>query len=424
MRFIPNYTPDELASLQLQRLQETVAHAYHHSPYYRTRLDEKGIVPEDIQSLSDLTQLPFLDKDDLSAQYPFPLLSVPQEEIVRIHASSGTTGKRKVLAYTQKDVDTWATMFARCFELAGMTVEDRLQVAVGYGLWTAGAGFQRGCECFGAMCVPLGPANADMHCEMIVDLQTTVLGATASMALLLAEELHRRNLTDQCHIKKIIMGAERHSEAMNKQIKDLMGVEDIFDIYGLTEAYGPGTSLDCTYHTGLHYWADLFIFEIIDPVTLTPVAPGEKGEIVITTLTKEAAPLIRYRTHDVSRIIPGDCPCGVSFPRHDRISGRTDDMFIYRAVNIYPSQIDEVLGHIDGVSCEYQIHLTNVEGRDHMKIFVEQSGTFELPDSLPKKVSEEIRRKLLVRAQVEIVPYQSLPRTDRKAKRVFDERET
>ena len=423
MRFIPHYTPEQIADIQLKGLQSTVSHVYAHSPYYRQRLDEKGITPDDIRSLDDLCHLPFLDKDDLAAQYPFPLLSVPQKDVVRIHASSGTTGKRKVLTYTQNDVVTWATMFARCFELSGMTVEDRLQVAVGYGLWTAGAGFQRGCERFGAMCVPLGPANADMHCEMIVDLQTTVLGATASMALLLAEELHHRNLTDQCRIQKIIMGAERHSEAMNQQIKTLMGVDDIFDIYGLTEAYGPGTSLDCAYHTGLHYWADLFIFEIIDPVTLKPVAPGKTGEIVITTLTKEASPLIRYRTHDISCILPGDCPCGVSFPRHDRITGRTDDMFTYRAVNIYPSQIDEVFHHIEGVSCEYQIHLTHIEGRDHMKIFVEQSGQFDIPASLLQKVSDEIRRKLLVRADVEIVPYQSLPRTERKAKRVFDDRE-
>jgi len=423
MRFIPTYTAEELSFIQLQGLQYTVANAYTHSPFYRARLDAANIKPEDIRSLSDLEYLPFLDTEDFSSQYPFPLLSVPLEEVVRIHASSGTTGKRKILAYTQNDIDTWAMMFARCYELAGMTPQDRLQVAVGYGLWTAGAGFQRGCERFGAMCVPLGPANADMHCEMIVDLETTVLGATASMALLLAEELYQRQLTDRCKIKKIIMGAERHSVAMGSQIQKLMKAEDIFDIYGLTEAYGPGTSLDCKYHNGLHYWADLFIFEIVNPITLKPVAPGEEGEIVITTLTKEAAPLIRYRTHDVSRLLPGTCSCGVSFPRHDHIIGRTDDMFIFRAVNIYPSQIDEILGHIKEVSSEYQVCLTSDHGRDHMQIRVEQSGTGEVPQGLAQFVSDEIRRKLLVRASVEIVSYQSLPRTEQKTKRVIDERE-
>jgi len=426
MSFIPkDLTEEKLKSIQLQGLQWTTAHAYNNSPFYRKKLEDAGIKPEDIRSLADLEALPLTDKEDLQSGYPFPLRAVPFEQIVRIHASSGTTGKRKVLCYTQKDIDTWANLFARCYEIAGLTREDRVQIAVGYGLWTAGAGFQNGCERFGAMSVPLGPANADMHCDMMADMETTVFCATASMALLMAEEIQKRGLLSKIKVKKIIMGAERHSEAMRKRIRELMNVEHIFDIYGLTELYGPGTGLDCEFHNGIHFWADHFIFEIIDPVTLKPVPPGTSGELVVTTLCKEASPLIRYRTHDVTRIIDAPCACGVPFPRHDRIVGRTDDMFIYRAVNIYPSQIDHVLSRIEGVGSEFQIHLKQREdGRDMMIIRAERGIKASPADDayLAEKVATEIRRKILVRSQVEIVSYGDLPRTERKSRRVFDDR--
>jgi len=426
MSFIPkDLTQEKLKTIQLQGLQWTTAHAYNNSPFYRKKLEDAGIKPEDIRSLADLEALPLTDKEDLQSGYPFPLRAVPFEQIVRIHASSGTTGKRKVLCYTQKDIDTWANLFARCYEIAGLTREDRVQIAVGYGLWTAGAGFQNGCERFGAMSVPLGPANADMHCDMMADMETTVFCATASMALLMAEEIQKRGLLSKIKVKKIIMGAERHSEAMRKRIRELMNVEHIFDIYGLTELYGPGTGLDCEFHNGIHFWADHFIFEIIDPVTLKPVPPGTSGELVVTTLCKEASPLIRYRTHDVTRIIDAPCACGVPFPRHDRIVGRTDDMFIYRAVNIYPSQIDHVLSRIEGVGSEFQIHLKQREdGRDMMIIRAERGIKASPADDayLAEKVATEIRRKILVRSQVEIVSYGDLPRTERKSRRVFDDR--
>ena len=426
MPFIPNHlTTNQLNAVQLEGLKWTLSHVYHHSPYYRKKLDAAGISPEDIQSTEDISHLPFTDKNDLQADYPFPLRSVPFENIVRIHASSGTTGKRKILCYTQKDIDVWADMFARCYELAGLTREDRVQVAVGYGLWTAGVGFQAGCERFGAIAVPLGPANADMHCEMMVDMESTVFCATASMALLMAEEIHRRNLVDRIKVKKIILGAERHSDAMRKRIKELMDIDHIFDIYGLTELYGPGAGLDCEYHQGIHYWSDLFIFEIIDPNTLAPVSPGTLGELVVTTLCKEGSPLIRYRTHDITRLLDVSCPCGSVFPKHDRIIGRSDDMFIYRAVNIYPSQIDHVLSQVEGIGSEYQIHLTHqADGRDMMCLKVER-GTESAPEddaSLIEMVGTEIRRKILVRSRVEMIPHGSLPRTERKSKRVFDHR--
>jgi len=426
MSFIPyDLTADKLKKIQVEGLKWTVSHAYSNSLFYRNKLDDAGIRPDDIRSLENLEQLPFTDKGDLQSGYPFPLRSVPFDRIVRVHASSGTTGKRKVLCYTQKDIDIWADMFARCYELAGLSREDRVQIAVGYGLWTAGAGFQAGSERFGAITIPMGPANADMHCDMLVDMETTVFCATASMALLMAEEIHKRNLFSKIKVKKIILGAERHSDAMRMRIRELMGVEHIFDIYGLTEVYGPGTGLDCVFHRGIHYWADRFIFEIIDPVTLKPVPSGKEGELVVTTLCKEASPLIRYRTHDVTRIFDGSCECGVPFPRHDRILGRTDDMFTYRAVNIYPSQIDHILSRIDGIGSEFQIHLKHLEdGRDMMLLKVERkSGASPEEDSkLEEQVATEIRRKVLVRSKVEIIDYGSLPRTERKSKRVFDSR--
>ncbi|GAK57325.1 PaaK1 protein [Candidatus Vecturithrix granuli] len=426
MRFIPDHLPpEELQSLQLEGLIATVNHCYQHSELYEKKLHDADIRPEDIRSLEDLQFLPFTEKEDLQEGYPFPLRAVPYEQIVRVHASSGTTGKRKVLCYTAKDIDVWANMFARCYELAGLTTKDRVQLAVGYGLWTAGVGFQAGCERFGAMALPLGPANADMHCEMLVDMGTTVFCSTASMALLMAEEIQQRDLRSKIQVKKIIMGAERHSEAMRARIQELMGVEHIFDIYGMTELYGPGTGLDCQFHNGIHYWADLFIFEVLDPLTLKPVPAGQAGELVVTTLRKEGSPLIRYRTHDITRLLDGECPCGTPFPRHDRILGRTDDMFIYRAVNIYPSQIDHLLSQIQGIGSEFQIHLQHhTDGRDMMLLKIERAAETDSGEdaNLAAKVAAHIRHKLLVRAEVEILDYGTLPRTIKKSKRVFDYR--
>jgi phenylacetate-CoA ligase len=426
MPFIPyDLNEEKLKKIQLEGLKWTVAHAYKHTTFYKEQLDKAGLRPQDIQTLDDIKLLPFTDKEDLQNQYPLPLRAVPAKDIVRIHASSGTTGKRKILCYTQRDLDVWADIFARCYELAGLTQEDRVQIAVGYGLWTAGVGFQRGCERFGAMAVPVGPANADMHCEIMVDLETTVFCATASMALLMAEEVHKRNLLAKTKVKTVILGAERHSHAMRERIKDLMGVEHIFDIYGLTELYGPGTGLDCKQHAGIHYWADHFIFEVVDPETLRPVADGQQGELVVTTLGKEGSPLIRYRTHDISSLIRSPCPCGVPLPRHDRILGRTDDMFTYRAVNIYPSQIDHVLNRIEGIGSEYQVHLKQREGGGDImivKVEREMGRATSGDDHLAEQVAAEIRRKILVRSQVEIVDHGELPRTQRKSQRVFDNR--
>jgi len=416
---------EELLALQLQGLKWTVSHAYHGSRQYKEKLDQAKVKPEDIKTLEDLKRLPFTTAQDLQEGYPFPLLCVPFEEVVRVHASSGTTGKRKVLAYTKKDIQDWTHFFARCYEMAGLTALDRVQIAVGYGIWTAGVGFQLACEEFGALAIPAGPGNLDMQCEFLVDFQSTVLCCTASMGLLLAEEVNKRGLRDKINLKKVIFGSERSSDAMRSRIKELLGVEHLFDIPGMTELYGPGTGLDCIYHTGIHYWADYYILEIINPDTLEPVPEGETGEMVVTTLKKEAVPLIRYRTRDLTRLIPGECPCGSILPRHDRILGRSDDMIIFRAVNIYPGQIDHILSQIPGLGSEYQIILERKEdGKDYMTLKVERDFKQDpsVDAKLKAQVEEEIKKRIFVSASVEIVGYGSLPRSERKSKRVFDYR--
>lgn len=414
-----------MRAFQLEGLKWTVKHVFQGSPFYRRRFSEAGIGPDGIRTLADIQRLPFTTAEDLREGYPFPLMSVPFEKIVRIHASSGTTGKRKVLCYTQKDIDDWADMFARCYEMAGVTRSDRVQVAVGYGLWTAGVGFQMGAERFGAMAVPVGPGNLDMHCELMVDLQTTVFCCTASMGLLMAEEVKRRGLKEKIRLRKVIFGAERHSDAMRRSIQEYLGVEGIFDIPGLTELYGPGTGLECSAHQGIHYWADYYLLEIVNPETLKPAARGEVGEMVVTTLKKEGAPLIRYRTRDLTRLMEGSCPCGNILPRHDRILGRSDDMFIVRGVNVYPGQIDDILSQEPRVSSEFQVFLERgLDGKDYMSVKVERAekGDAQQDKDLAARLEHLFSRKLLVSGKVEIVNFQSLPRTERKSKRVFDNR--
>jgi len=422
-------TEKELQALQLEGLKWTVNHVYNGSEIYRLKFAEQGVKPGDIKVLDDIRKLPFTTSTDLKDGYPFPLRSVPFEKIVRIHASSGTTGKRKVLCYTAKDVDDWAKMFARCYSYADCTVEDRIQIAVGYGVWTAGWGFQNGCERFGAMSIPIGPGNIDMQCQFLEDFGTTVLCCTASMGLLMAEEIDQRGLKGKIALRKMIFGSERVSDSMRTRISELSGValDQLFDIPGMTELYGPGTGLDCRHHKGIHYWADYYILEILNPDTLEPVKPGEVGEMVVTTLKKEAAPLVRYRTRDLTRLITEPCPCGSIMPMHDRILGRSDDMFIYKAVNIYPSHIDQILSNIKGVGSEYQIVLYRKEesGKDQMTIRVERLHDVHHHEDkhLEKAIGQAIKKQILVSCDVEIVDHGSLPRSERKTKRVFDNRE-
>lgn len=424
--FMPKIrTERELKRIQTEGLQWTVNHVYKNSEFYRNRFDEAGVKPNHIKSLKDISKLPFTTSKDLQEGYPFPLKSIPFDKIVRIHASSGTTGKRKVLCYTQKDIDDWANMFARCYEMAGLTPKDRVQIAVGYGVWTAGVGFQLGVERLGAMAIPVGPGNIDMQCQFLEDFQSTVLCSTASMGILMAEEIEKRSLRNKIALKKLIMGSERSSDAQRKKMKELLDVDHVFDIPGLTELYGPGTGLDCIYHEGIHYWADYYILELLDPETLQPVPPGKTGEMVITTLRKEAAPLVRYRTRDLTKLIPKRCTCGSILPMHDRLLGRSDDMFIIRAVNIYPGQIDHILSNTKRVGSEYQIHLDQKEdGKDYMTIKVErmEGGSPAEDPTLARSIEEEIKKQILVSGKVEMVDYGSLPRSERKSKRIFDNR--
>ncbi|MDR2488849.1 MAG: phenylacetate--CoA ligase [Desulfovibrio sp.] len=423
-RFIPQYSQEEMLRIQEDGLRWTVLHAFARSPQYRDKFREAGVDPRDVRSLDDVGILPLTTGEDLRLGYPLPLLSVPESAVVRVHASSGTTGKRKILAYSRKDVDTFALQMARCFEMAGLTPRDRVQIAVGYGLWTAGAGFQLGCEKFGALAIPVGAGNLDIHLQMLTDLGSTCLCSTASMALLMGEEVQRRGLAGGVRLRTAIFGAEGHSLKMRRAFERALGIGESFDIGGMTEMYGPGSALECRAHEGLHYWGDLFLVEILDPATLMPVAPGETGEMVVTSLCKEASPLIRYRTRDLCRLLPSPCSCGCSMPRHDHILGRSDDMIIFRGVNVYPGQIADVLQDFPELGSEYHIHLSRERGRDFMRLRVERApGAGAGGDAaLRAQVAEKLRSRVLVAAEVETTEPGALPRSFGKSLRVTDTR--
>ncbi|MCR5177010.1 MAG: phenylacetate--CoA ligase [Anaerovibrio sp.] len=386
--------------------------------FYGKKLEEAGI--HHVSSAEEFEKLPFSEKSDLRDAYPLGLMTAPEEKVVRIHSSSGTTGTPVIIPYTQKDVDDWATMFARCYEMAGITNKDRLQITPGYGLWTAGIGFQAGCEKLGAMCVPMGPGNTDKQLQMMQDMGSTVICATSSYALLLAEEIEKRGIKDKIKLKKGVIGSERWGQKMRDRISNELGIE-LYDIYGLTEIYGPGIGINCKYESGMHYWDDFIYLEIIDPQTLQPVPDGEWGEIVITTLVKEGAPLIRYRTHDMSRIIPGECKCGSKFPRIDVIAGRTDDMMKIKGVNVFPKQIEEILGEFPELSSEYQIRISHLDGKDTMRIYVETNGSVDFLD-MAKRVAQRVKSRIGFTPLVKVVEIGLLPRSEKKSKRVIDER--
>ena len=386
--------------------------------FYKTKFE--GIDIEQIQSQEDFEKLPFTWKGDLRDAYPLGLQAVPDEEIIRIHSSSGTTGTPVIIPYTQQDVDDWAEMFARCYRMAGITNLDRIHITPGYGLWTAGIGFQLGAERMGAMTIPMGPGNTDKQLQMMMDLKSTVLCATSSYALLLAEEIAKRGIADRIHLKKGVIGSERWGEKMRNRIASELGVE-LYDIYGLTEVYGPGIGMSCEHACGMHIWDDYIYIEIIDPKTGEPVPDGEIGEIVITTLRKQGAPLIRYRTHDLSRVIPGECPCGSPFPRIDTILGRTDDMVKVKGVNIFPSQIDAMLSAIPGASSEYQFMLDHLNGKDICTLFVELDAGIDR-EIMEKIIGETFKAKIGIQVNVKPVSIGELPRSEKKSTRVFDNR--
>jgi phenylacetate-CoA ligase len=390
------------------------------TPFYQKKFGAIGLQVGDIKTYEDIKKLPFTTKEELREAYPLGLLSVDESEVVRIHSSSGTTGKPVIIPYTRFDIEIWSLMMARCLEFAGVTSTDRVQITPGYGLWTAGIGFQAGVEKLGAIAIPTGPGNTEKQLEMLLDLQSTVLCATSSYALLLAEEVARRGLLDQIALKRGIIGSERWGMKMRNRIADELGIE-LHDIYGLTEIYGPGISIECDFHTGLHYWDDYLFFEIIDPETGEVLPDGELGELVITTLRKDAAPLIRYRTRDLTRIIPGTCPCGVAYPRHDVILGRTDDMIKVKGVNVYPGQIDELLREIEGVSSEYQVLIDTIDAKVVMTLMVEKENGVEAL-LLEKRIKETFRQKVGFKIEAKVLPIGELPRSEKKSTRVIDRR--
>lgn len=391
------------------------------SPFYKSKFAAAGIDINDIKTIEDIKKLPFTTKEELRDAYPLGLQAVPDEQVVRIHSSSGTTGKPVIIPYTAKDVSDWAEMFARCYRTAGVTSLDRIQITPGYGLWTAGIGFQAGAERLGAMAIPMGPGNTEKQLQMMIDLKSTVITATSSYALVLAEEVQKRGIREQIRLKKGIIGSERWGEKMRNRITDELDI-DIYDIYGLTEIYGPGIAIDCDSRCGMHYWDDYLYFEVIDPVTGEVLKEGEQGELVITTLVKEGAPLLRYRTRDLTRLLLGDCPCGSKYPRIDRITGRTDDMVKVKGVNIYPGQIDELLRSVKGASSEYQVIVSHTDGRDAMTLRVEMEAGADA-NRVETLVAGCFKTKVGIHITVQAVNLGELPRSEKKSKRILDYRE-
>lgn len=409
----------ELTDEQFGLITEQFKTLKDRSAFYARKFE--GIDLSDVRTPDDFRKLPFSEKADLREVYPLGLAAVPEEKIVRIHSSSGTTGTPVVIPYTQKDVDDWATMFARCYETAGITTTDRIHITPGYGLWTAGIGFQLGAERLGAMAVPLGPGNTEKQLRMMEDLQSTVLCATSSYALLLAEVIAERGIRDKLALKKGVIGSERWGEKMRRRIEDELGIE-IFDIYGLTEIYGPGIGISCSAHDGMHLWSDFVYAEIVDQVTGEPVPDGEVGELVLTTLRKEGAPLIRYRTHDLTRFIPGDCPCGLKHPRTDTLVGRTDDMFKVKGVNMFPAQVEEVIAITSGTSSEYQVMIEHIMGRDVLTVLFETDLTGEDRERCEEELAMIFKAKIGCTPDAKGVPIGELPRSEKKTQRIFDSR--
>lgn len=419
---------EKLRELQLARLKEVVKYAYERVPFYKRRFDEAGIKPEDIRSLEDIRYIPFTSKADLREVYPFGMFAVPLSEIVEIHSSSGTTGKPVVMGYTRKDLETWKEVMARSLVAFGVTKEDIIQIAYGYGLFTGGLGFHYGALALGATIVPASAGNTRRQIELMKDFGTTVIACTPSYALYLAEYARDEMGVDP-HTLKLragSFGAEMWTEEMRREIEARFGLK-AYNVYGLTEIIGPGVAHECLEQKGLHIWEDHFYPEIIDPETGEPLPPGQKGELVLTTLTKEGVPMIRFRTRDITAFIPESCPCGRTSIRIERIQGRSDDMIKVRGVMIFPYQIEKAILEVQGVEPHYQIILTRPHHLDEIEVQVEMSKeTFsdevKSIENLRKKLERRIEETVGIRVKVTLVEPKSLPRSEGKAKRVIDKR--
>ena len=420
-------TRSEIEALQWERLQRTLERCMN-SPFYRKRFADAHLTIADIRSLDDLQKIPFTTKQDLRDNYPFGLAAVPMSEVVRLHSSSGTTGTPTVILHTQKDLDEWANAVARCLYMVGLRRGDVFQNSSGYGMFTGGLGFQYGAERLGMLTVPAAAGNTKRQIKFIRDFGTTALHAIPSYASRIHEVMEEMGVDPRrdTKLRTLIIGAEPHSEEQRRKIEQMLGVK-AYNSFGMSEMCGPGVAFECTEQNGMHIWEDYYIVEIVDPVTLEPVPDGEVGELVLTTINREAMPLLRYRTRDLTRFLPGECPCGRHHRRLDRMKGRSDDMMILKGVNIFPIQIETVLMQFEELGTDYLITLTNEEANDLMTVEVELkdfSDDYARLQALTKEITRQLKDEILLTPLVKLVPKGALPKQEGKAVRVRDLRKT
>ena len=420
------YSRSELEALQLERLKSTVEHCMD-SAFYSRRFAENGLKPSDIRTLDDLKKIPFTTKQDLRDTYPFGIASAPLSDCIRLHSSSGTTGNPTVILHTRRDIEQWANAVARCLWMVGCRPEDVFQNTSGYGMFTGGLGFQYGAERLGMLTVPAAAGNTLRQLKFFTDFGTTVVHAIPSYAARIYEVMCERGIDPQrdTKLRTLVIGAEPHSEDTRKRIEDMLGVK-AYNSFGMSEMMGPGVAFECKEQNGMHIWEDYFIVEIVNPDTFEPVPDGEVGELVLTTINREGMPLLRYRTRDLTRILPGDCPCGRAHKRLDRMKGRSDDMIILKGVNIFPIQIETILMHFDELASDYLITLNTEADNDEMTVQVELKDMFiddySKLQALTKEITRQLRDEILVTPHVVLVPKNTLPKSEGKAVRVVDKR--
>ena len=418
---------EEMKALQSEKLIKQVKNVYENVEFYRKKMDELGVKPEDIKSIDDIVKLPFTTKEDLRANYPFGLLAVPQSKIARVQGTSGTTGKLTLASYTEKDVDVWGECVARCLTMAGLTSEDKLHICYGYGLFTGGLGLDFGARALGCMSIPMSSGNTQRQLMCMEDFGATAFACTPSYALYLSEAAKEAGVVDKLQLKVGINGAEPWTEEMRLEIEDNLNI-NCFDIYGLCEITGPGVAMDCIHHKGLHIFEDHFYPEVLDPVTHEPVADGETGELVFTTLSKEGMPLIRYRTKDLTSMDRSVCDCGRTLPRISKFKGRTDDMKVIRGVNVFPTQVETALLSIgDGVAPHYMLIVDRENNLDVLTVMVEVderyfSDEIRALEGLKKKIAGVLKQALGLSVNVKLVEPKTIARSEGKAKRVIDNR--
>lgn len=418
----------EIKQMQLTRLQETVQHCMN-ANFYKERFAQAKLSPNDIDSLAAIERIPFTTKEDLRNTYPFGLASVPLDQCVRLHSSSGTTGNPTVILHTQRDIDNWAEAVARCLYMVGLRKEDVFQNSSGYGMFTGGLGFQYGAERMKMLTVPAAAGNTKRQIKFMTDFGTTALHAIPSYATRIAEVMDEMGVDPRkdTQLTTLIIGAEPHTEAQRRRIEEMLGVK-AYNSFGMSEMCGPGVAFECKEQNGLHIWEDYYLVEIIDPETLQPVKEGEVGELVLTTLNREAMPLLRYRTRDLTRILPGECPCGRNHVRLDRMQGRSDDMIILKGVNIFPMQIEAILMQFKELATDYLITLETKESNDEMVIEVElnefSTDDFAYLHGLTREITRQLKDEILVTPRLKLLPKGSLPKSEGKAIRVKDLRTT